>query len=190
MNGREVDERLRATLLPADGPWQKTTLRRAAVLAPVVAVEGEDHVLFLVRSANLRHHAGQISFPGGADDGDETPLQCALRETAEEIGVGPDSVAPLGSLPTATSSSNFRVHCLVARLPDDVALQIDEGEVARALFVPLRQLLVPTRWYEKAPPPQPDGRTFPPSPHYDHDGAVIWGLTGRFCAQLLAALRG
>lgn len=189
MNGRAVDERLSSSLPPVDLPWQKTTLRRAAVLAPIVARAGVDHVLFLVRSANLRQHAGQVSFPGGADDGDETPWSCALRETEEEIGVARELVVPLGSLTTATSSSNFRVHCLVARLPDDAVLRLDAGEVARAMFVPLAELLDPSRWYEKAPPQQPDGRTFPPSPHFDHDGAVIWGLTGRFCSLLLAALR-
>jgi 8-oxo-dGTP pyrophosphatase MutT (NUDIX family) len=184
----ERDDRLAARLQPSSVPWQKTTLRRAAVLAAIVEHDEEDAVLFLVRAAQLRHHAGQISFPGGAEDDDVDPAWCALRETEEEIGVHRDRIVLLGSLPARTSSSNFRVHCLVGRIVAGTEMRLDRREVARSMTVPLRELLQPERWCERRPP-EAEGSQLPASPHYEHGSDVIWGLTGRFTADLLEAIR-
>lgn len=185
----EVDALLAARLSEPQPPWQKTTLRRAAVLAPIVEHQGADALLFLVRAASLRKHAGQIAFPGGAaDDDDLDPASCALRETHEEIGVERSRVTLLGSLPSSTSSSNYRVHCLVGRIGGPFVPRIDTGEVERLLYVPLRELLQPDRWtLERGP--GPDSERFPPSPHFRVGDDVIWGLTGRFTSVLLDALR-
>lgn len=185
----EVDERLAKSLGEPRPPWQKTTLRRAAVLAPILEHEGEDALLFVVRASSLQKHAGQIAFPGGAaDQQDLDPASCALRETHEEVGVSPDRVALLGSLPSSTSSSNYRVHCLVGRVHGIFEPRVDAGEVERLLFVPIRELLPADRWtHERAP--GPGGNDFPPSPHFRVGGDVIWGLTGRFTFALLESLR-
>jgi 8-oxo-dGTP pyrophosphatase MutT (NUDIX family) len=185
----ELDARLSARLLDARAPWQKTTLRRAAVLAPIVRHDGEDALLFVVRPQSMRKHAGQIAFPGGAaDDIDDTPSSCALRETLEEIGVDSSLVTLLGSLPSATSSSNYRVHCVVGRIQEGAAIAIDPIEVARTLIVPLREMLPRDRWTERRGD-SPGAERFPPSPHFAIGDDVLWGLTGRFTAALLDAIR-
>jgi 8-oxo-dGTP pyrophosphatase MutT (NUDIX family) len=184
-----LDVRLRRHLPPAERAWQRDSTRRAAVLAPLVAVHGVDSLLFVVRADTLRLHPGQIGFPGGADADDADPVACALRETHEEIGVAPDAIVVLGSLPVLVSSSGFDVHCIVGRLPADVRLRLDAREVARTLLVPLGELQDPQRWEEReAPAPVPSG-TPRRSPHFATGSDVIWGLTGRFAAALGAALR-
>lgn len=187
MNG--LDALLAAGLGEPRPQWQKTTLRRAAVLAPIVEHEGENALLFVVRASSLQKHAGQIAFPGGAaDEQDVDPAACALRETHEEIGVAQDRVALLGSLPASTSSSNYRVHCLVGRIHGAFEPRLDAAEVERLLFVPIRELLPADRWtHERAP--APGGQDFPPSPHFRVGSDVIWGLTGRFTWALLESLR-
>lgn len=182
-----TDRALAAVLAPLPVPWQRTTLRRAAVLAPLFARGGEDWLLFTVRPAAMRMHAGQISFPGGADDGDADPVACALRETQEELGIAPADVALLGSLGARQSSSGFRVHCLVGRVPDPRDLAPDPGEVARLLAIPLPELARQGRWRDHAPL-LADGRALPASPHFDWHGDVVWGLTGRFTKDLVDAL--
>ena len=185
----DLDARLSARLLDAHAPWQKTTLRKAAVLCPIVQHEGEDALLFVVRPQSMRKHAGQIAFPGGAaDDGDDTPSTCALRETFEEIGVDASLVTLLGSLPSATSSSNYRVHCIVGRVREDAEIRIDPIEVARTWIVPLREMLPRDRWTERRGD-SPGAERFPPSPHFAIGDDVLWGLTGRFTAALLDAIR-
>lgn len=180
-----ADHQLARGLGPASVPWDLAAPRRAAVLAPLVVHQGVDTVLFLVRAASLRLHPGQIGFPGGGDAGDATPADCALRETAEEIGVSAERVQILGTLPPRSSSSGYLVHCFVGRLHDD-ALRLDATETERALFVPIAGLVQLARWSERAPA-RPG---LPPSPQYDADGDRIWGLTGRFTRDLVAALRG
>ena len=91
------DERLRAVLDPADRTWEESDLARAAVLAPIFRRGGEDWVLLTKRRDDLRSHAGQVSFPGGAREGSESPAACALRECHEEIGLHPERVTLLGA---------------------------------------------------------------------------------------------
>jgi len=181
------DERLQQRLQPVPAAWPAGTARRAAVLAPIVAQSSGDTLLFVVRAASLRLHPGQIGFPGGSDAGDPDPAACALRETAEEIGVPRDHVVLLGALPQRTSSSMFAVQCLVGRLPD-AQLSLQPGEVERAFLVPLAELAVAARWQFLTRPGPPGRPPFPPSPHFDWHGDVIWGLTGRFAWDLVQLL--
>jgi 8-oxo-dGTP pyrophosphatase MutT (NUDIX family) len=184
-----TDERLRQVLLPLPTAWEQTPLRRAAVLAPIFADAGEDWLLLLVRRPDLREHAGQIAFPGGADAGDPDPVACALREAREEVALRAEELTLLGSLQPRQSSSGYRVHCLVGRAAAPPT-SFDSGEVERLLRIPLRALLELDRWYERAPPPAEGSRRHPPSPHFDWQGDVVWGLTGRFAHDLAARLAG
>src|SRR5262245_21472407 len=160
-----LDETLRARLDAVPRVWTPTTLRVAAVLCPLVQQHGEDHLLLLVRTADMRQHAGQIGFPGGMRRGDEDPVACALRECREELGVPASEITQLGGLPPRQSSSDILVHCLVGRvLP--VPMRTDAREVDRVLHVPLRELLDASRWEEKAPPPTATGQQLRTSPHF------------------------
>lgn len=182
-----IDDLLRARL-PALGAWQPTTLRRAAVLCPLVQHRGEDHVLFVVRPTTLRQHAGQIAFPGGMRDGDESIEATARRECREEIGVPDAAITVLGALPPRESSSGILVHAAVARLQPG-ELQPDLREVVRTLHVPLAELRDDTRWQELPPPGGATGNQPRTSPHFVFGDDRLWGLTGRFLRDLVAHLR-
>src|SRR5262249_40879890 len=96
---RIADSDLRHVLAPPTGERPSVTgLRDAAVLAPMFVEDGADRLLFTRRRDDLAHHAGEVSFPGGAREGDEDALACALRECAEEIGLRAERVTILGRL--------------------------------------------------------------------------------------------
>ena len=184
-----LDETLKQRLDAALGVWTPTSLRVAAVLCPIVQQDGEDHVLLLVRPAEMRRHAGQIGFPGGMRSGDEDPVSCALRECREEIGLPATAVTILGGLPPRESSSGILVHCLVGRVWP-VPVRTDPREVDRVLHVPLRDLLDAARWEEKAPPGTATGQQPRTSPHFVFGTDLLWGLTARFVRDLVDRLHG
>src|SRR5262249_13254177 len=102
-------------------------LRESAVLVPFLVREEEPRLVFTVRPAYLRRHAGQVAFPGGArDPEDATPLHTALRELREELGVPERSVEVLGALDEIPTTSEFRVVPYVGVLKPDVTLRPDE----------------------------------------------------------------
>ena len=173
--------------LPTPGGWLPTDLPRAAVLCPIVTHAQADHVLFVKRPEGSNAHAGQIGFPGGMHEADETPLETAAREALEEVGAPPTAITPLGELAPRESSSGIHVHCVVARLAP-FELRCDPTEVERVLFVPLAELLLADRWQE-LPPPDGAPQNIPStSPHFRFDRDLIWGLTGRFAHDLVTTL--
>jgi 8-oxo-dGTP pyrophosphatase MutT (NUDIX family) len=118
-------------------------IRPAAVLIPVV-----DHpkptVLLTQRAAHLNEHAGQISFPGGKiDPTDASPLETALREAEEEIGLSREFVEPIGYLDLYGTSFGFRILPTLARVRPGFALDINKSEVDDAFEVPLAFLMDP-----------------------------------------------
>jgi 8-oxo-dGTP pyrophosphatase MutT (NUDIX family) len=180
------DARLRAGLDPVGDLWVPGDgLRDAAVLAPWFTRGGRDFLLFTLRRHDLPHHPGQVSFPGGAREGDEGPLACALRESEEELGIRAGDVRVLGAIPPRPSGAGFQVHTVVGRVPPDLVLRPDPREVAAVLELPIDELQDPTRWRTIAPPAFPQRR---PSPHFERDGHVLWGLTARLVLDVLARL--
>jgi 8-oxo-dGTP pyrophosphatase MutT (NUDIX family) len=118
-------------------------IRPAAVLVPIV-----DHpqptVLLTQRSANLNDHASQISFPGGKIDAtDASPLDTALREADEEVGLKRDFVDPIGFLDLYGTSFGFRILPAVARVRPGFKLRINQSEVDDVFEVPLAFLMDP-----------------------------------------------
>jgi 8-oxo-dGTP pyrophosphatase MutT (NUDIX family) len=113
----------------------------AAVLIPLIERGDELTVLLTERASQLRHHAGQISFPGGRlEPSDEGPRAAALREAQEEIGLDPQLVSVAGYLPDHVIISGFLVTPVVAFVRPDFQLRLDPEEVQSTLEVPVDYL--------------------------------------------------
>jgi 8-oxo-dGTP pyrophosphatase MutT (NUDIX family) len=132
--------------IPGDGA--RFDLQRppaaASVLVPLVMREDGLHVLLTMRTAHLRDHAGQISFPGGRVEAhDVDAVATALRETEEEVGLDRRHIEVIGSLPTYSTVTGFVVTPVVALVEPHFTLNIDDFEVAEAFEVPLPFLMTP-----------------------------------------------
>jgi len=141
------------SLIPASGDQgtdrmleiiaREQPIRPAAVLVPVVD-HAEPTVLLTLRAAHLNDHAGQISFPGGKIDAtDASPLETALREAEEEIGLQRQFVDPVGYLDLYGTSFGFRILPTVARVRPGFKLRVNHAEVDDAFEVPLAFLMNP-----------------------------------------------
>lgn len=173
----EDDAALASSLAPPSGDWRtEPGLKDSAVLLPIVRREGADLVVFNRRRDDLPWHPGQVCFPGGARDGDESAVTCALRETHEEMGIEETAVRVLGRLPDRISIAGFRVAVLVGRVNPDVTWRLFEPEVAEAFEVPFARLVEPARWTYQ--PTRSDKARFARIPYFDSGRHVVWGLTG------------
>ena len=122
--------------LPLEG------LRPASVLVGIVDRPSDASVIFIQRAANLSTHAGQIAFPGGrVEKGDASPIDTALQEAQEEIGLEPDLVTPIGLLEPYRTRTGYRIAPILSIVAPDIALQADEREVADVFEVPLKFLM-------------------------------------------------
>jgi 8-oxo-dGTP pyrophosphatase MutT (NUDIX family) len=122
---------------------QERPIRPAAVLIPIVD-HAEPTVLLTQRAAHLNDHAGQISFPGGKIDAtDASPLDAALREAEEEIGLTREFIDPIGYLDLYATGFGFRILPTLARIKPGFKLRINETEVDDAFEVPLAFLMNP-----------------------------------------------
>lgn len=156
----------------------------AAVLIPLYWDERGPVVVFTERHADLRKHAGEISFPGGRQDHGEDLVATALREAEEEIGLPRAQVEVLGALPPmGTFVSNYRIHPYVGHIPAGLRWTPSEREVAQVLEFPLADLVAAHRlerlWRKGVPV-----RTST----YNVQGHLIWGATARILHGLLDRL--
>ena len=118
-------------------------IRPAAVLIPVID-RPQPTVLLTQRAAHLNDHAGQISFPGGKiDTTDASPLDTALREADEEVGLAREFIDPIGYLDLYGTSFGFRILPTVARVSPGFTLRVNASEVDDAFEVPLAFLMNP-----------------------------------------------
>lgn len=183
-----LDALLLRTLPPIATPWSSTALRLAAVLCLLHERDGQDALLLIARPRHLSQHGGQLGFPGGMREGDETVAATALRECEEELGVPPTAIHLLGALGPRESSSGILVHCLVGRL-QAFPLQPDPQEVEEVLFLPMQRAVDRSAWELRTPPPTATGRQPAVSPHLELAGGhLLWGLTARFVHDLLDQL--
>ena len=171
----------------------RSDLVSAAVLLPITAhpsEAGDPHILFTKKSADVPHHKGQFSFPGGiVEERDASRVETALREAWEEIRLPPDAVEVLGLLDdTMTRATPFVITPIVGIVTRDVGFEADGREIERVLEVPLERLRDPsifrTEHWER------DG--VPHAVHfYDVSGQdVVWGATARILKQFLDMVEG
>jgi 8-oxo-dGTP pyrophosphatase MutT (NUDIX family) len=169
---------LRPDQLPPGG------LREAAVLVPLFEDDGAPHVLLTRRRADLRHHAGQVSFPGGRIEPGEASLDAALREAWEEVGLEPSRVDVLGRLDeTLVLVTAFRLTPWVGVVPYPYPYEPHPGEVEEILRVPLAELVRPGVHRTEAREVYGDLHEVH---FYDLPAVTIWGATARVLNTLLA----
>ncbi len=157
----------------------------AAVLLPLYGGPDEPGLVFTERRADLRRHAGEISFPGGRrDDADADLAATALREAHEEIGLDPSQVELGEELPTTgTFVTGFRIHPFVGRIPHptELGLEPNPSEVETVLTFSLdvlREGYEMRRLIRRGVPIH--------TPTYEVEGHLIWGATARILGDLLA----
>lgn len=156
----------------------------SAVIVPIYLKNGEYHILFTRRTEKVREHKGQISFPGGAyEERDGTLLNTALRECAEEIGLGADRVEILGELDdTATISTNYIISPFVATIPWPYPFKLDRFEAEEIIEVPISALM--DKDCVRMQTETVDGEIVPTFT-YNYQGKIIWGATARILYQFL-----
>jgi 8-oxo-dGTP pyrophosphatase MutT (NUDIX family) len=157
----------------------------AAVLVPLFVADGELHAVFTRRRDDLRRHAGEISFPGGRQDDDESDLRLtALREAEEEIGLPPDAVELIGALqPTPTIATNYAVYPFVGLIEPGHEWKPSATEVAAVLELSLGDL---RNGYERQRMLR-RGIPFRTDVYVVGDN-LIWGATARMLTDLLERL--
>ena len=165
----------RDTLPPTD-----RILRPAAVL---IAVSPQTETVFLTkRSAALKHHPGQVAFPGGKQDsGDPTLTAAALREAEEEVGLPRSQVRVLGEMPTHETVTGFSMTPVLGLIEGPYVPRAEAGEVSEVFEVPLAHVTDPANFIVQSRRWQGRVRhyyTVPFGPYY------IWGATGRILRAL------
>lgn len=158
------------------------TLTPAAVLVPLVQRETGLTVLLTQRTAHLRDHPGQISFPGGrCEEQDATAVETALREAQEEVGLDPGQVEVLGFLPEYRTGTGFSITPVVGLVRPPLNLKLDDFEVAEAFETPLSFLLDPANCQRHKAEFQGSLREYYAMPW---EGYHIWGATAGMLVSL------
>ena len=154
----------------------------AAVLLPIYYKQGQYHVLFIKRTDNVKTHRGEISFPGGTcEDRDNTLLDTALRECAEEIGLAADDIEILGELDDEASvRTNYTISPFVALILWPYKFRMDGNEVEEIIGVPVSALLDNGFSRQEIMNGETITKYF-----YPYQGRVIWGATARILSKFL-----
>jgi len=179
--------------------------RESSVLIPLIEVNGETHILFEVRSSRLRSQPGDICFPGGRlDPTDASELDCAVRETTEELGIARSSIDQVTPLDYMVMPG-FIIHTFVGKITDQGKMNINKDAVEEVFTVPLSYLMnAKPEKYEVHFEVKPErgfpydriqgGKKYNWRPRkldeyfYYYDDKVIWGLTARILTNFLTLI--
>lgn len=182
-------------------------LRKYAVLVPLVQVDGETHLLFEVRSLQLRSQPGDICFPGGrVDETDKSFRETAIRETTEELGIEANSIQHVYPLDYLVFQNSRIIYPFVGAITDMNSMQINKAEVEEVFTIPLSFFLEnePDTYkiYVKVQPEEKfpfdlihRGRDYKfrsrdrDESFYRYGDRVIWGLTARIIKHFLEVVR-
>lgn len=165
--------------------------RQAAVLIPLIKVEGEWEILYIRRTERDNdRHSGQVAFPGGAaEKQDSSPVATALRETHEEIGIKPEDITVLHTIDTYVTISDFQVTPVVGVIKWPTTLIPQPEEVSRIFSIPLHWLRQQDNFEVRARVvPSPTNKRNPVIYFKTYDGELLWGATARMTLNLIKAL--
>jgi 8-oxo-dGTP pyrophosphatase MutT (NUDIX family) len=190
--GNMTIEMVQARLAGIQRPgWTKMpglSLREAAVLVPLVCEDCELHLLFTRRTDLVHDHKGQVAFPGGSVEPQDSTLEdTALRETYEEIGIPPSEIRILGQLALFPTITGFLISPVVGMIPWPYDLRLSPQEVSRVFTIPLAWLANPSNRVEKEMV-LPDGRNERVVFFNTYDGEKLWGATARITLNFLKLL--
>ena len=165
---------------------QKFNFLEASVLIPILTFKKDLEILLTKRSNNLKNHPGQIAFPGGKKDQiDSSPIETALRETQEEVGLNPKNVEIIASLPSHKTATGFVIKPYLGLINQPFSETLRQGEVDEIFTVPYEYILneknfsIQTRKWNGS---QRSYYVVPYGPYY------IWGATARILLNLSRAL--
>ena len=164
-------------------------VRPAAVLVPLYLNAGEWHVLFTQRTHLVESHKGQVSFPGGRVEPEDTSrVETALRETEEEIGLRRTDVTVLGQLDELLTVTQYHITPIVGVFPWPYSFVLSTAELSEVFGAPLSWLANPDNLEIQQREPIVPGRKIPV--YYLHyQGYTIWGATARMLLNLIEVAR-
>lgn len=180
-----------------------------SVLVPLVEKDGELHILYEVRAESLKRQPGEICFPGGRVEGEESAEECAVRETSEELNIRPEDIKIIAQMDFLHTYSNFTLYSLLGTIDYDVfaGILVNPDEVKEVFLVPVSFFAEnePEIYYfDVLPNIGPD---FPYEkinvtngynwrkgkstvPIYRYEDRVIWGMTARITEHLINLVTG
>lgn len=159
--------------------------RPAAVLMPLLRVDGAWHFLFTVRPASMPDHAGEICFPGGRLKPGELPLDAALREAEEEVGITPACVSPIGFCAPRLTGSGHIIAPLLGMVKEQARIRPCPREVAEVFTAPLAHFLRPANYHRERMEVRGRLREYWVIPWRDRR---IWGATAAILHDLAQRL--
>ncbi len=179
---------------------------QSAVILPLQKINNDFFVLFEKRSEDLVQQPGEICFPGGRIERGEEPVEAALRETREELGLSSEDIEIVAALDILVSPFNTIIYPFLGTIKNDVRFQINPSEVEEIFWVPLsffcrsepqitNLLFVPTMPQDYPYDLVPGGEQYPfrkgnyPQHFYKWEDKIIWGLTARILNHFLDLLR-
>lgn len=183
-----IRQRLRDYSGRAALPERNGNLRRAAVLLPLLYLEGAWQLLYIRRAETVFSHKGQVAFPGGMVEPEDPTLEAtALREAQEEVGLPPENVRLLGRMPDYPTVSSYLVTPVVGRVEQPFELKLQPEEVVRAFTIPLEWLADASHWEERSLA-RPNGREERVVYFQLYEGELLWGITARITVRFLQIL--
>lgn len=178
-----------------------------SILVPLIEINNELNLIFEVRSMSIKRQPGEISFPGGKIEDGESPLEAAIRETYEEIGIKEEAIEVITELDYASSKNGSFVYSFLGYIKniDYLNIKFNKDEVSELFYVPLSFFMenYPKKhyvnYYVKADDDFPfhminDGENYNwgsirnPVYFYNYNNYIIWGLTAKITYSLIKKL--
>lgn len=178
-----------------------------SVMVPLVEKDGEIYLLYEVRADSLKRQPGEVCFPGGAIEENETKRQCAIRETREELGIRKKDIRIIAELDTLYTYSNFTMYCYLGQISYEAVLNVklNPDEVKEIFLVPLEYIRNQAPFIYNMDIIPEIGSDFPYNmlklsngynwrkgksqvPIYTFEDKVIWGLTARITHNLASII--